>query len=167
MVEDTDMVKLVTEDGVDYELEYKLVKHCKLVERIADDGEIDEKIPLKDVKKVTFDKIVQFCQHLVEGNDPPVIHKPLRSNKLADLTTEFYAGFVDGLGEEELFEVVLASNYLECQHLLELSSAKVATLIQHMDVDQVREFFAIENDFTPIEMERVKQEIKWAEATFQ
>ena len=167
MVEDTDKVTLVTVEGDEVVLEFKVAKHCKLVERIADDGDIEEKIPLKDVKKVTFDKVVEFCNHLCEGNDPPVIHKPLRSNKLEELTTEFYAGFVNGLGEEELFEVVLASNYLECQHLLELSSAKVATLIQHMDVDQVREFFAIENDFTPIEMERVKQEIKWAEATFQ
>merc|ERR1740139_1696341 len=128
MVEDSDKVQLVSHDGVDFELEYKVVKWCKLVERIVDDGDLEERIPLKDVKNVTF---------------------------------------IKGLGEEELFEVVLASNYLECQHLLELSSAKVATLIQHMDVDQVREFFAIENDFTPEEMERVKQEIKWAEATFQ
>ena len=166
MVEDNEKLTLVTCDGEEIELEFKVAKWCKLLQRIADDGDLEEKIPLKDVKKVTFTKVVEFCNHLCE-NDPPVIHKPLRSNNLADLTTEFYAGFVNGLGEEELFEVVLASNYLECQHLLELSSAKVATLIQHMDVDQVREFFAIENDFTPEEMERVKQEIKWAEATFQ
>ena len=123
MVEDSDKVKCLSHDGVEFELEFKVLKWCKLIERIADDGDLEEIIPLKDVKKVTFDKVVEFCNHLCE-NDPPVIHKPLRSNNLADLTTEFYAGFVNGLGEEELFEVVLASNYLECQHLLELSSSR-------------------------------------------
>ena len=161
-------VTLVTTDGEKTVVDFQVIKICKLIERMMDEVDEDddaEDIPLKDVKKETLAKIIEFCEH-VQTNEPPTIYKPLRSTQLKDLTDEWYANFVDTLGECELFEQVLASNYLECQPLLELTSAKVATLIQHMNVDEVREFFAIENDFSPEEYARVQQEIKWAEECY-
>jgi len=50
-----------------------------------------------------------------------------------------------------LFEIVMAANYLDIKPLLELSCAKVASLIKGKSVQEIRQFFNIENDFTPEE----------------
>ena len=65
-----------------------------------------------------------------------------------------------------LFELVMAANYLDVKPLLELSCAKVASLIKGKSIQEIRQFFQIENDFSPEEEEQVMQENKWAEESF-
>ena len=67
-----------------------------------------------------------------------VIDKPLRSTELADVTTPWYTDFVNGLEQEELFELILASNYLDIKPLLELTCAKVATMIKNKTIPEIR-----------------------------
>ena len=84
---------------------------------------------------------------------------------LTKLTTEFFAGYVNGLGDDEgLFEVVLAANNLDCKPLVSLCAAKIATLIDGYDHLQVRKFFGLEGDFTAVEETRIKEEIAHAKA---
>ena len=60
----------------------------------------------------------------------------------------------------------MAANYLDIKPLLELSCAKVASLIKGRSIPEIRQFFKITNDFSPEEEERVIQENKWAEEAF-
>ena len=60
----------------------------------------------------------------------------------------------------------MAANYLDVKPLLELSCAKVASLIKGKSIQEIRQFFQIENDFSPEEEEQVMQENKWAEESF-
>ncbi len=64
------------------------------------------------------------------NNNPPEIEKPLRTTNLAELVDPFDAKFIDIENLEELFEIILAANYLDIKSLLELSCAKVASLIK-------------------------------------
>ena len=57
--------------------------------------------------------------------------------------------------QEVLFELLLAANYLDIGPLLELASCKVASIIRNWSVDQIRDYFGIENDFTPGEYEQI------------
>ena len=98
-------------------------------------------------------------------NSPPEIEKPLRSNNLNDVTTPWYAEFVN-LDQEILFELILAANYLDIKPLLELACAKVASLIKNRSIPEIRKFFNIENDFTPEEEAQIMEENKWAEESF-
>ena len=50
-----------------------------------------------------------------------------------------------------LFELIMASNYLDIKPLLELSCAKVASMIKNKSIQEIRKFFNIETDFTPEE----------------
>lgn len=61
---------------------------------------------------------------------------------------------------------MLAASYLNIDSLLQLASAKVASMIFNMTIEQKRQFFNIENDFTPEEEERVIQENNWAKEAF-
>ena len=46
---------------------------------------------------------------------------------------------------------------------LDLTCAKVASMIKGKSVEEIRETFSIKNDFTPEEEARVREENKWCE----
>ena len=57
-----------------------------------------------------------------------------------------------------LFDLALAANYLNIKPLLKLASARIAALIKGKPIEEIRAFFKMENDFTPEEEERVREE---------
>ena len=65
-----------------------------------------------------------------------------------------------------LFELILAANFMDIKSLLELSCAKVASLIKGKTIQETRKFFNIENDFTPEEEAQIMDENRWAEESF-
>lgn len=90
-----------------------------------------------------------FCEHL-KDNSAPEIEKPLKSVEMSSVVDPWYAQYID-LEQEILFELIMAANYLDIKPLLELSCAKVASLIKNKSIQEIRKFFNIENDFTPEE----------------
>ena len=116
-----------------------------------------------DVKASTLKKIVEYMTHYSDSK-PPEIEKPLRSNKMDQVVPEWDAEFVD-LPQPALFELILGANYMDVKPLLDLSCAKVASMIKGRSVEEIRKTFHIENDFTPEEEAQVRDENKWAEET--
>ena len=135
-----------------------------LIKGIVEDAGLDEPIPIPQVKKAILDKILVYCKHLME-NAPPEIDKPLRSNNLADVVSDWYADYVN-VDQELLFEMILAANFLDIKSLLELCCAKVASIIKTMTIPEIRDYFHIENDFTPEEEAQIMDENRWAEESF-
>ena len=143
------MVKLMTSDGELVEVSQACAEASVLIKGIIDDSGIDDDIPLPQVKKAILDKIVVYCEYITK-NAPPEIEKPLRSNQLSDVVNEWYADYVN-VEQELLFELILAANFLDIKSLLELCCAKVASVIKGMTIPEIRDYFHIENDFTPEE----------------
>ena len=85
-------------------------------------------MPLSDVKSAVLAKVIEFCKHHVDQRLPE-IEKPLRSNNLAEIVPEWDAKFVD-IEQEVLFELILAANYMDIKSLLDLTCAKVASMIK-------------------------------------
>merc|ERR1712166_15083 len=65
--------------------------------------------------------------------------------------------------QEILFELILAANYLDIKPLLDLTCAKVASMIKGKTPEEIRKQFNIVNDFTPEEEAQVREENKWCE----
>ena len=159
-----EMDKLATAEGEVVEVPKNIAMQSVLIRGIIEDSGIEDEIPLPQIKKPILEKIIQFCTH-IEQNAPPEIDKPLRSNQLSDVVNEYYAGFVD-VEQELLFELILASNFLDIKSLLELCCAKVASMIKGMTIPEIRDYFHIENDFTPEEEAQIMDENRWAEESF-
>jgi S-phase kinase-associated protein 1 len=158
-------VKVVTQDGDQIEVDIEIAQKCVLIKNLMDDaGNDDEEIPLTNVKTGIFNKVTEFCEY-IKDNPAPEIEKPLRSSNLADVVPQWFAQFVE-MEQEVLFELILAANYLDVKPLLELSCAKVASMIKGKSIPEIRKFFNIENDFTPEEEAQVMEENKWAEEAF-
>jgi S-phase kinase-associated protein 1 len=65
---------------------------------------------------------------------------------------------------------LLSANYLDIKSLIELSCAKIATMIKGIfkfiigkTPEEIRQTFGIINDFTPEEEAQIREENKWAE----
>jgi S-phase kinase-associated protein 1 len=134
----TQMVVLVPPDGQKVEVARNVAEMSVLIrEMLADDEEEDSpEIPLPNVQKDILDKVIEFCKHHV--NDPmPEIEKPLKSNNMSEVVPEWDAGFID-VEQPTLFAIILAANYLDLPALLDLSCAKVASMIKGKTPEEIR-----------------------------
>jgi S-phase kinase-associated protein 1 len=67
------------------------------------------------------------------------------------MVSEFDSKFIDIDDLEGIFDLIMAANYLDIKSLLDLSCAKIATLIRGKTPEEIRKTFNIVNDFTPEE----------------
>jgi len=155
-------VRLVSSDNKTYEIAGKIAatQSGLLKEMINGDEDIAD-IPLPNVKSVHLAKVVEFMNHY-EASPMNVIEKPLRSSDMKEIVQPWYADFV-AIDQEELFELVLAANYLDIKPLLDLTCATVASMIKGKSPEEIRETFNIVNDFTPEEEAQIREENKWCE----
>ena len=65
--------------------------------------------------------------------------------------------------QEMLFEIILASNYLDIKPLLDVGCKTVANMIKGKSPEEIRKTFNIQNDFTPEEEDQIRRENEWAE----
>eukprot|EP00808_Paulinella_micropora_P015907 g47039.t1 len=140
----------------------KVALMSELVKTMAE-GDTDEKvIPLPNVKANVLKLVVDYMKYHAD-NPPKEIEKPLKSANMTEVVGDPWdANFVDVV-QELLFELILAANYMDIKPLLDLTCAKVASMIKGKTPEQIRETFNIQNDFTPEEEEAVRAENKWAE----
>lgn len=116
-----------------------------------------------NVKGRVLAKVIEYCKQHVDS-PPSAIAKPLKSANLKEIVSEWDAAFVD-IEQELLFELILAANYMDIKPLLELTCAKVASMIKGKTPEEIRKTFNIVNDFTPEEERQVREENKWCEET--
>jgi S-phase kinase-associated protein 1 len=101
MVENTKQLKFISCDGHSFMVSEKLMDRSSIIKAMIDDGTANDDIPLPLITKVTFERVIKYLEHVEEGNPIPEIEKPIRSNDLKDVTTEFYANFID-LSDDEV-----------------------------------------------------------------
>lgn len=154
-------VSLVSQEGDKFDVEREVAEMSELVKTMIDDGESDQEIPLPNVKSNVLGKVIEYCRHH-HNNLPAEIEKPLKSATLSDVVSEWDASFVE-VEQELLFELILAANYMDIKHLLDLTCAKVASMIKGKTPEEIRKTFNIVNDFTPEEEAQVREENKWCE----
>ena len=164
MAQNDQKCRLMCKDGEVLEVDVAVASQSVLIKGLIEDSGTDEEIPISQVSKHIMEKIITFMEHM-KDNAPPEIEKPLSSTDLSQVVDQWHADYVN-VDQEMLFEIVMAANYLDIKPLLELSCAKVASLIKGKSVQEIRDFFNIENDFTPEEEAQVMEENRWAEESF-
>ena len=77
---------------------------------------------------------------------------------------EWDASFIEMEQMDDLIDLIVAANFLDIEGLVHLGCAKIATFIKGQTVEEIREVFGIENDFTPQEEAQLREENRWAES---
>jgi S-phase kinase-associated protein 1 len=162
--EETGTVSLVSQEGDSFDVPMGVARMSELVKTMIDDeqeSDENQEIPLPNVKSTVLAKVIEFCSHH-HNNPMQEIEKPLKSANMSEVVPEWDANFVD-IEQELLFELILAANYMDIKSLLDLTCAKVASMIKGKTPEEIRKTFNIVNDFTPEEEAQVREENKWCE----
>eukprot|EP01006_Ploeotia_vitrea_P060403 TRINITY_DN75839_c0_g1_i1.p1 TRINITY_DN75839_c0_g1~~TRINITY_DN75839_c0_g1_i1.p1 ORF type:complete len:179 (+),score=92.84 TRINITY_DN75839_c0_g1_i1:257-793(+) len=158
---DNDTLKLMSQENEAFVVSKKIAMMSELVKTMVEGDKDENEIPLPNVKSTVLAKVVDYMRYHCD-NPPKNIEKPLKSANMAEVVSQWDADFVD-VDQELLFELILAANYMDIRSLLDLTCAKVASMIKGKKPEQIRKTFGIQNDFTPEEEEAVRAENKWAE----
>lgn len=133
------MVILLTSNGRKFEVSPRLCECCKTIGFFVEEDPDVDLIPLPMVNSKQLGKIIDFFDHEEDGS------------------SFFRDDVVD-----DLLELALAANYLDCDILLHALSNQVASRLIGKTRDEMREILNIENDFTPEEEAQIIAENAWA-----
>eukprot|EP00434_Breviolum_minutum_P024430 symbB.v1.2.021574.t1/scaffold1869.1/size97865/8 len=157
-----DKVLLKSSQGEIFEVEPEVACMSTLVRNMVDDSGTDEEIPLPNVKTAILSKVIDYCKYH-KDSPPEEIQKPLKSTNLVECGVSEWDNEYVNIEQEVLFELILAANYLDIKSLLDLTCAKVASMIKGKNTEEIRKQFNIVNDFTPEEEAQVREENRWCE----
>lgn len=122
-------VVLVSQDGERFRVPRNAAFLSELVRTmIGDEEEEENEVPLLNVKADVLRKVVEYCRYHAD-HPAEDIQKPLKSNDMREVVCEWDAEFVS-VEQEMLFELILAANYMDIKSLLDLTCAKVASMIK-------------------------------------
>ncbi|KAI7828329.1 putative negative regulator sulfur controller-3 [Kickxella alabastrina] len=156
------LIKIQSSDGKEVQVEKAVAIQSILIKNLLEDlGENDAPIPLPNVTGKVLDKVIEYCTHHVD--DPPALNDdyedaPKRSDDIAPWDEKFIA-----VDQELLFEILLASNYMDIKPLLDLGCKTVANMIRNKSAVEIRKMFNIVEDFTEEEKEQIRKENEWAQ----
>lgn len=152
-------ISLVSNDGQKFELESEAAKASKLIANTLEDSSETEEIPIEQVTGTILAKVIDYLKHIAE-QPPTKIEKPLKG-EFNECVNDWECSFCD-LENEQLFDVMMAANFMEVKPLLNLMCAKVASKIKGKNPDEAREAVGVVNDFEPEEYAKLYEENKWA-----
>lgn len=154
-----DMVTLQSQDGMDVTIARKVAELSKTVKNLIDDAGIEDPIPLPNVEGNILLKVVEYMKHYTEN---PVVES---KDEKADKTTDISGWDLEycQIDQPTLFKVILASNYLDIEPLLNLTCRSVANLIKGKTPEEIRKTFNITDSFTHEEEAQVRAENQWLE----
>uniref|UniRef100_A0ACD5UL45 Uncharacterized protein n=1 Tax=Avena sativa TaxID=4498 RepID=A0ACD5UL45_AVESA len=142
-------VKLKSSDEQIFEVPAEVAKLFKAIADVVDKGDADETVPLPNVHSSTLAKVIEYCDNHLRMDSEPDVRR-------------WDKEFVSKLDVNDLFDVILAANYLDYEGLLDLICKAVADLIEGRTTEQIRATLGIENDFTPEEEAEMAAEHAWA-----
>ncbi|KAF8329485.1 S-phase kinase-associated protein 1A-like protein [Cantharellus anzutake] len=149
-------VKLLSSDGVLFEVDESTASRSGVIRTVLVDVGNKDPIPLLNVKSHVLTKVLEYCEHHrneplppldVEYSISPSLDIMRRKNTHISGWDQQYMK----CEQELLFEVIQAASYLDIQSLLDLGCRTVANMMTGKSVDDIRQLFHIENDFTPEE----------------
>ena len=155
-------INLRSSDNVDFSMDVELAKISETIKTMLDDlgsDEASEPIPLPKVNGATLKKVVEWCEHHKEDHKEFAEEDESTQPRLDDIPDWDVSYF--NIDQAEIFEIILAANYLDIKGLLNIGCKSVAKMITGKSAEQIRQLFNIKNDFTPEEEEQIRRENEW------
>lgn len=145
------LVTLVTSDAQRFVVTRGVVALCKTILNILDECSGDDGAPLVPLPAVDAATLTHFI---------------VVANKAVELKEEVREWFKEyatkNLSQKDLFELLMAANYLNAKVVLDACCNFVASMIAGKTPEQIREVFNIKNDFSVEEEEEILRENAWA-----
>ncbi|KAH6896988.1 Skp1 family, dimerization domain-containing protein [Thelonectria olida] len=159
-------VWLASNDNAQIEVDRAVAERSMLIKNMLEDvGDEsisqDTPIPIPNVNEAVLRKVIEWCEH--HRNDPHQTQDDESDARKKTTDIEEWDQKFMQVDQEMLFEIILASNYLDIKPLLDVGCKTVANMIKGKSPEEIRKTFNITNDFTPEEEEQIRRENEWAE----
>lgn len=143
--------RLLSGDEVEVAISAEALTQSALLSHlVADLDDPTQAIPVCNLRGVVVHRVVEFCVHLHEAASKPD-------------TSDWMQQRLAALSNTELFELIIAANYLDVAPLLDAACAQVAATIKDKTPAEIRALYGITNDFTPDEEEAIRKENAWCQ----
>jgi S-phase kinase-associated protein 1 len=159
-------VWLMSNDSATIEVDRAVADRSLLIKHMLEDvGDSDisqsNPIPIPNVNEAVLRKVIEWSEH--HRNDPAQSQDDESDARKKTTDIEEWDQKFMQVDQEMLFEIILASNYLDIKPLLDVGCKTVANMIKGKSPEEIRKTFNITNDFTPEEEEQIRRENEWAE----
>lgn len=138
-------IRLISKDQKSFDLLKKNAIVSTLVKTSLDTDPTASEVPIPGVQGELLDKVIEYLNHH-NGVEPPIIEKPLRSKIMKEVVKDQWdAIYIDKIGDnnrQQLYDLILAANYMDVKSLLHLGCAKVATLIKGQPLEKIKEILS-------------------------
>ena len=148
-------VVLISSDEQKFEIDIESTKLSELLIGLIDNSKPDQTIPT-DVKSDMLKKIVEYLTHY-KGVEPKSIPKPLPSSNLSDSIDEWEINFINGIELDNLYDLINGANYMSINSLVDLASAKIASLMKDKTVEEMRIMLNTECDLSEEELKKLEE----------
>jgi len=139
--DDSGVIRLISKDGKEFPIEKKYAFISNLVKTSMDSDSSASDLPMPGVRGDILQKVVEYLVYH-KGLDCPAPDKPLRSSVMKDVCKDPWdADYIDRIGDnrEQLYQLILAANYMDIKSLLHLGCAKVASLIKGAPLEKTKD----------------------------
>jgi S-phase kinase-associated protein 1 len=163
MASERTKISLVSNDGASIAVDRQVAEKSMLIKNMAEDLPEEEftSVPIPNVNEAVLRKVIEWCEH--HKNDPATSPDDDSDSRKKTTDIEEWDQKFMQVDQEMLFEIILASNYLDIKPLLDVGCKTVANMIKGKSPEEIRKTFNITNDFTPEEEEQIRRENEWAE----
>ncbi|POS85645.1 E3 ubiquitin ligase SCF complex, partial [Erysiphe pulchra] len=161
---DHSKITLVSNDGASITIDTQVAIKSILIKNMIEDlGDAvsENDVPIPNVNEAVLKKVIEWCEH--HKNDPVTSSDDDGDSRKKTTDIEEWDQKFMQVDQEMLFEIILASNYLDIKPLLDVGCKTVANMIKGKSPEEIRKTFNITNDFTPEEEEQIRRENEWAE----
>ena len=103
----------------------------------------NEEIQLNNIKFSTCEKIKTYLEHY-KDKKPKRIPRPLPNKDFKEVVGEWDYEYIN-IDVESIYELMQASNFLGIDSLLDLTSAKIASLIKGKNPEEIRRILGMDD----------------------
>ena len=154
---ETTKLVLVSSDNQKLEIDSESAQKSHLLKGLMTDfNSSQEPIPIPDIKADILNKVVEYLTYY-KGKNPKDIPKPMPSANLSEIIDEWDVKFINGIELDSVFDLINAANYMDIPSLLDLSCAKIASLLKGKTAQEIRTMFNIECDLTEEELKEYEE----------
>ena len=138
------MYNLISKENTHFEVEPNVAFMSNVLKTAFQESE-EKDYPLMNVSNSSLENLLELCKH---HQIEPInkIAKPIPDDKSTkEVFGEWYDTFLDSLSKEELFDVIMAANYMDIPIIMDLCCAKVACMLRGKDTQEIKDYLNIEH----------------------
>ena len=152
------IIKLTSNDGESFEVDQEVAKKSEVIREMLENcDDCSESVPLPNISSSQLEKVVEWMNR---HKDDVLNYKNEEKDYTSDNIPEWDKKFFQ-LSQTELFDLILAANYLDIKDMLDLLAKSVANMMNGKTAHEIRVMFEIECDLSDEEIKRIQNENEW------